>query len=174
MPERTPVGLCELAIGPDGSGRKELGHSSNWSKLGGTPGEGMLTEAAAVASAGSSSAWLAAVCAADFHPQSRPRAHRHAVRLRPDRVCHLGGGGDGRGRINPSAGRHESIRGPGRPDVKITSIHRGIIPFLIVPLMPIVLMFLFPSLGGCWTCFTPDKAASSRALEAWPDSALGS
>src|SRR5215831_2531537 len=31
---------------------KELGHSSNWSKLGGTPGEGMLTEVAAVGSAG--------------------------------------------------------------------------------------------------------------------------
>src|SRR5262252_4583184 len=80
---------------------KELGHSSNWSKLGGTPGEGMLTEVAAVGSAGSSSAWLAAVCAADFHPQSRPRAHRHAVRLRPDLVRYLGGGGDGRGRIDP-------------------------------------------------------------------------
>ena len=134
MPERTPVG-----------------GSVSWRsdpKLGGTPGEGMLTEAAAVASAGSSSAWLAAACAADFHPQSRPRAHGHAVRLRPDLVRYLGGGGDGRGRIDPSAGRYVySLSRRRRPDVKIASIHRGIIPFLIAPLMPIVLMFLFPSLA---------------------------
>ena len=32
------------------------------------------------------------------------------------------------------------------PDVKITSIYRGIIPFLIAPLILIVLMFLFPGL----------------------------
>jgi len=33
------------------------------------------------------------------------------------------------------------------PDVKITSIYRGIIPFLIAPLILIVLMFLFPGLA---------------------------
>jgi TRAP-type mannitol/chloroaromatic compound transport system permease large subunit len=33
------------------------------------------------------------------------------------------------------------------PDVKITAIYRGIIPFLIAPLILIVLMFLFPGLA---------------------------
>jgi C4-dicarboxylate transporter DctM subunit len=33
------------------------------------------------------------------------------------------------------------------PDVKITSIYRGIIPFLIAPLILIVLLFLFPGLA---------------------------
>jgi C4-dicarboxylate transporter DctM subunit len=33
------------------------------------------------------------------------------------------------------------------PDVEITSIYRGIIPFLIAPLILIVLMFLFPGLA---------------------------
>src|SRR5262249_2602712 len=84
MPERTSVG-GSVSWRPDPLAQgKELGHSSNWSKLGGTPGEGMLTEAAAVASAGSSSAWFAAVCAG---PPSRPRGPRHAVWL-PPRLGH--------------------------------------------------------------------------------------
>ena len=33
------------------------------------------------------------------------------------------------------------------PDVKITSIYRGIVPFLIAPLILIILMFLFPGIA---------------------------
>ena len=33
------------------------------------------------------------------------------------------------------------------PEVKITSIYRGIIPFLVAPLILIALMFLFPGLA---------------------------
>jgi C4-dicarboxylate transporter, DctM subunit len=33
------------------------------------------------------------------------------------------------------------------PDVKITSIYRGIIPFLVAPVILIVLLFLFPGLA---------------------------
>jgi C4-dicarboxylate transporter, DctM subunit len=39
------------------------------------------------------------------------------------------------------------VHGHGAPDIKITSIYRGIIPFLIAPLILIVLMFFFPSLA---------------------------
>ena len=37
--------------------------------------------------------------------------------------------------------------GGGGPDLKITAIYRGIIPFLVAPLILIVLMFLFPQLA---------------------------
>jgi TRAP-type mannitol/chloroaromatic compound transport system permease large subunit len=33
------------------------------------------------------------------------------------------------------------------PDVRITSIYRGIVPFLIAPLLLIVILFLLPSLA---------------------------
>ena len=33
------------------------------------------------------------------------------------------------------------------PDIKITAIYRGIVPFLIAPLVLIVLMFLFPGIA---------------------------
>jgi len=33
------------------------------------------------------------------------------------------------------------------PDVKIASIYRGIVPFLLAPLVLIVLMFLFPQIA---------------------------
>ena len=33
------------------------------------------------------------------------------------------------------------------PDIKITSIYRGIVPFLFAPLLLIILMFLFPALA---------------------------
>jgi C4-dicarboxylate transporter, DctM subunit len=33
------------------------------------------------------------------------------------------------------------------PDVKITSIYRGIVPFLIAPLVLIIVLFLFPGLS---------------------------
>ena len=33
------------------------------------------------------------------------------------------------------------------PEVKITSIYRGIIPFLVAPLILVALMFLFPGLA---------------------------
>ena len=39
------------------------------------------------------------------------------------------------------------MHGHGAPDIKITSIYRGIIPFLIASLILIVLMFFFPSLA---------------------------
>ena len=33
------------------------------------------------------------------------------------------------------------------PDIKLTSIYRGIIPFLVAPLVLVVLLFLFPGLA---------------------------
>jgi TRAP-type C4-dicarboxylate transport system permease large subunit len=33
------------------------------------------------------------------------------------------------------------------PDVKITAIYRGIIPFLVAPFLLIFLMFLFPGIA---------------------------
>ncbi len=33
------------------------------------------------------------------------------------------------------------------PDIKLTSIYRGIVPFLFAPLVLIVLMFVFPQLA---------------------------
>ena len=33
------------------------------------------------------------------------------------------------------------------PEVRITSIYRGIIPFLVAPLVLIVLLFVFPELA---------------------------
>jgi C4-dicarboxylate transporter DctM subunit len=33
------------------------------------------------------------------------------------------------------------------PDVKISSIYRGIVPFLIAPLVLIIFLFLFPNLA---------------------------
>jgi len=76
------------------------------------------------------------------------------------------------GSIHPPVGM--SVRDPGagarRQD---HSIHPGIIPFLIAPLMPIVLMFLFPSLAR-WlldVLYARQCGVVAR-LEAWPDPAL--
>ena len=33
------------------------------------------------------------------------------------------------------------------PDIKITSIYRGIVPFLFAPLLLLVLMFFFPQIA---------------------------
>lgn len=50
--------------------------------------------------------------------------------------------------------RHRYLREEGvtgreaqAPDIRITSIYRGIIPFLIAPLVLIILLFLFPQLA---------------------------
>ena len=47
------------------------------------------------------------------------------------------------------SGTGESLlrRQPQASEVKLTSIYRGIIPSLVVPLILIVLMFLFPGLA---------------------------
>ena len=94
------------------------------------------------------------------HPRMFPRSHRHDpdhragipaadqnLRLRPDLVRDHRGH-HGRSRPDPSAGRHEPFRHPGagagRQD---RSIYRGIVPFLLAPLVLIVLMFLFPQIA---------------------------
>jgi C4-dicarboxylate transporter DctM subunit len=51
------------------------------------------------------------------------------------------------GLIHPPVGMNLFVIQAQAPDVKITSIYRGIIPFLVAPLMLIVLMFLFPGLA---------------------------
>jgi tripartite ATP-independent transporter DctM subunit len=51
------------------------------------------------------------------------------------------------GLIHPPVGMNLFVIQAQAPDVKITSIYRGIIPFLLAPLILIVLMFLFPGLA---------------------------
>jgi C4-dicarboxylate transporter DctM subunit len=50
------------------------------------------------------------------------------------------------GLIHPPVGMNLFVIQAQAPDVKITSIYRGIIPFLVAPLILIVLLFLFPGL----------------------------
>ncbi|MFL5000558.1 MAG: TRAP transporter large permease subunit [Xanthobacteraceae bacterium] len=51
------------------------------------------------------------------------------------------------GLIHPPVGMNLFVIQAQAPQVKITSIYRGIIPFLIAPMILIVLMFLFPGLA---------------------------
>jgi len=51
------------------------------------------------------------------------------------------------GLIHPPVGMNLFVIQAQAPDVKITAIYRGIIPFLLAPLVLIVLMFLFPGLA---------------------------
>ena len=51
------------------------------------------------------------------------------------------------GLIHPPVGMNLFVVQAQAPDVRITSIYRGIVPFLAAPLVLIVLMFLFPELA---------------------------
>jgi C4-dicarboxylate transporter DctM subunit len=51
------------------------------------------------------------------------------------------------GLIHPPVGMNLFVIQAQAPHIKITSIYRGIIPFLVAPLILIVLMFLFPGLA---------------------------
>jgi C4-dicarboxylate transporter DctM subunit len=51
------------------------------------------------------------------------------------------------GLIHPPVGMNLFVIQAQAPDLKITSIYRGIVPFLFAPLILIVLMFLFPQLA---------------------------
>jgi C4-dicarboxylate transporter, DctM subunit len=51
------------------------------------------------------------------------------------------------GLIHPPVGMNLFVIQAQAPDVRITSIYRGIVPFLIAPLILIVILFLFPSLA---------------------------
>lgn len=51
------------------------------------------------------------------------------------------------GLIHPPVGMNLFVIQAQAPDVKITAIYRGIVPFLIAPLVLIVLLFLFPSIA---------------------------
>jgi C4-dicarboxylate transporter DctM subunit len=51
------------------------------------------------------------------------------------------------GLIHPPVGMNLFVVQAQARDIKITSIYKGILPFLIAPLVLIVLMFLFPELG---------------------------
>jgi tripartite ATP-independent transporter DctM subunit len=51
------------------------------------------------------------------------------------------------GLIHPPVGMNLFVIQAQAPDVKITSIYRGIIPFLIAPFLLIFLMFLFPGIA---------------------------
>jgi C4-dicarboxylate transporter, DctM subunit len=51
------------------------------------------------------------------------------------------------GLIHPPVGMNLFVIQAQAPDLKILSIYRGIVPFLVAPLVLIVLMFLFPGLA---------------------------
>ena len=51
------------------------------------------------------------------------------------------------GLIHPPVGMNLFVIQAQAPDVKITSIYRGILPFLVAPFVLIVLLFLFPQLA---------------------------
>jgi tripartite ATP-independent transporter DctM subunit len=51
------------------------------------------------------------------------------------------------GLIHPPVGLNLFVIQAHAPDIKITSIYRGIVPFLFAPLILIVLMFLFPQIA---------------------------
>jgi tripartite ATP-independent transporter DctM subunit len=51
------------------------------------------------------------------------------------------------GLIHPPVGMNLFVIQAQAPDVKITAIYRGIVPFLIAPLILIVLLFFFPQLA---------------------------
>lgn len=51
------------------------------------------------------------------------------------------------GLIHPPVGMNLFVVQAQAPDIRITSIYRGILPFLIAPLVLNVIMFLFPGLG---------------------------
>ena len=51
------------------------------------------------------------------------------------------------GLIHPPMGMNLFVIQANAPDIKITSIYRGIVPFLFAPLLLIVLLFLFPSIA---------------------------
>lgn len=51
------------------------------------------------------------------------------------------------GLIHPPVGMNLFVIQAQAPDVKITAIYRGIIPFLVAPMILIVLMFLFPQMA---------------------------
>jgi tripartite ATP-independent transporter DctM subunit len=51
------------------------------------------------------------------------------------------------GLIHPPVGMNLFVIQAQAPDLKITSIYRGIVPFLVAPLILIVLLFLFPGLA---------------------------
>jgi TRAP-type C4-dicarboxylate transport system permease large subunit len=51
------------------------------------------------------------------------------------------------GLIHPPVGMNLFVIQAQAPDIKITSIYRGIIPFLIAPPLLILLLFLFPQIA---------------------------
>jgi C4-dicarboxylate transporter, DctM subunit len=51
------------------------------------------------------------------------------------------------GLIHPPVGMNLFVIQAQAPDIRITSIYRGIVPFLAAPLIMIILMFLFPQLA---------------------------
>ena len=63
------------------------------------------------------------------------------------------------GLIHPPVGMNLFVIQAQAPDVRITAIYRGIIPFLVAPLVLIVLLFIFPgSRCGCRRSFTASVA----------------
>ena len=51
------------------------------------------------------------------------------------------------GLIHPPVGMNLFVIQAQQPDLRILDIYRGIVPFLIAPLILIILMFLFPGLA---------------------------
>ena len=51
------------------------------------------------------------------------------------------------GLIHPPVGMNLFIIQAQAPDVKLTAIYRGILPFLIAPFLLIIIMFMFPEIA---------------------------
>jgi TRAP-type C4-dicarboxylate transport system permease large subunit len=51
------------------------------------------------------------------------------------------------GLIHPPVGMNLFVIQAQAPDMKLTSIYRGVLPFLIAPLILILLLFMFPQLA---------------------------
>ena len=67
------------------------------------------------------------------------------------------------GLIHPPVGLNLFVIQAHAPDIKITSIYRGIVPFLFAPLLLIILMFLFPRWRcGCRRCCTGNSTSTSQ------------
>jgi TRAP-type C4-dicarboxylate transport system permease large subunit len=49
--------------------------------------------------------------------------------------------------IHPPVGMNLFVIQAQAPEIKITSIYRGILPFLIAPLVLIVILFMWPDLA---------------------------
>jgi C4-dicarboxylate transporter DctM subunit len=51
------------------------------------------------------------------------------------------------GLIHPPVGMNLFVIQAQAPDIKLTSIYRGVVPFLVAPIALIILLFIFPQIA---------------------------